>query len=67
MKEKGSLVGASTGFAIHYHSCEADKKRLRKAGLKKLLYLIRPDMYVGMTTESVDEREIVDYFQVISG
>lgn len=56
-----------TGITIHYHSCEADEKKLQEAGLKKFLYLVRPDMYVGLTAVSVDERQILDYFQDLSG
>jgi len=60
-------VSESTGVNVHYHYCEADEKKLSAAGLKKLLYLIRPDMYVGLTAESVDDRQVLDYFKAISG
>ncbi len=55
-------VAKKCGVHINYYKCEADGKEMAKANVKKMLYIVRPDMYIGFSAHSVDMNQVLAYF-----
>ena len=54
-------VEKKCGVKLHYFKCEADEKEMVRANVKKMLYIIRPDMYIGFSSTGVDVNQVLTY------
>lgn len=61
-KEIMQGIESRIGVPLHYFKCEASSGEMEKGGIAPLLYVVRPDMYVGLTCSAVEEAQLLDYF-----
>ena len=59
--ELSESVEKRCGVKLHYFKCDADEKELVRANVRNMLYIIRPDMYIGFSSVKVDLKEVTTY------